>query len=173
MGNLERRIFTKHWVFNTLTIFSIFVYMGLHTWIHLEIIYLFDAVLEGNYSQFMKKVLIFLGLIILFCLIQFISQTMRAKAVEKMNRVLRFHIHKNLSCLSSQRFYKEEVGTYISWLTNDIKQIEESSFKKIFELFSYMATAIFNCIALYSIHYGLLLTAIISALILCVSHRCY
>lgn len=169
MGNLERRIFTKHWVFNTLTIFSIFVYMGLHTWIHLEIIYLFDAVLEGNYSQFMKKVLIFLGLIILFCLIQFISQTMRAKAVEKMNRVLRFHIHKNLSCLSSQRFYKEEVGTYISWLTNDIKQIEESSFKKIFELFSYMATAIFNCIALYSIHYGLLLTAIISALILCVS----
>ena len=54
MGKLERRIFTKHWVFNTLTIFSIFVYMGLHTWIHLEIIYLFDAVLEGDYGQFMQ-----------------------------------------------------------------------------------------------------------------------
>ncbi len=88
MGNLERRIFTKHWVFNTLTIFSIFVYMGLHTWIHLEIIYLFDAVLEGNYSQFMKKVLIFLGLIILFCLIQFISQTKIGRASCR-ERVLR------------------------------------------------------------------------------------
>lgn len=169
MGKLERRIFTKHWVFNTLTIFSIFVYMGLHTWIHLEIIYLFDAVLEGDYGQFIRKVLIFLGLIILFCMAQFISQTMIAKAVEKMNKVLRLHIHKNLSSLSPQIFYKEEVGTYISWLTNDIKQLEDSSFKKVFELFSYMATAIFNCIALYSIHYGLLLTAIISAFILCFS----
>ena len=81
MGKLERRIFTKHWVFNTLTIFSIFVYMGLHTWIHLEIIYLFDAVLEGDYGQFIRKVLIFLGLIILFCMGQFISQTMFAKSV--------------------------------------------------------------------------------------------
>ena len=67
MGKLERRIFTKHWGFNTLTIIAIFVYMGIHTRIHLEIIYLFDAVLEGDYGQFIRKVLIFLGLIILFC----------------------------------------------------------------------------------------------------------
>ena len=59
MGKLERRILTKHWGFNTLTIIAIFVYMGLHTWIHLEIIYLFDAVLEGDYGQFIRKVLIF------------------------------------------------------------------------------------------------------------------
>ena len=55
-------------------------------------------------------------------------------------------------------FYDNEIGTYVSWLTNDVKQVEDTNFSKIFNLFENGASCLFACIALYSIHYGLLLT---------------
>lgn len=166
MGKLERRILTKHWGFNTLTIIAIFVYMGLHTWIQLELISLFDAVLKGEVATFLQKIAWLLGFMILFCIAQFVSQTMIAKAIEKMNRALRLQMNRNLANLSHQAFYEEEVGTYVSWQTNDVAQIEEASFERVFDLFSYGATCLFTCLALYSIHYGLLLTAIFSVIVL-------
>lgn len=166
MRKLERRILTKHWGFNTLTIIAIFVYMGLHTWIQLELISLFDAVLKGEVAIFLQKIAWLLGLMVLFCIAQFVSQTMIAKAIEKMNRALRLQMNRNLANLSHQAFYEEEVGTYVSWQTNDVAQIEEASFERIFDLFSYGATCLFTCLALYSIHYGLLLTAIFSVIVL-------
>ena len=72
---------------------------------------LFDAVLKGEVATFLQKIAWLLGFMILFCIAQFVSQTMIAKAIEKMNRALRLQMNRNLANLSHQAFYEEEVGT--------------------------------------------------------------
>lgn len=166
MGRLEKRIFKKYFWLNALTIITIFIYMGIHIYIQMAFVSLFDAVLAGELDVFTRWGVVLLGLMVGLCIFQFISQTMIAKSTQKMNMELRHQINKNIANLSYQSFHEEEIGTYVSWLSNDVKQVEESTFEKFFDLCSNIATCLFTCVALFSLHYSLLLTALISALIL-------
>lgn len=169
MGSLEKKIFMKHIGVNSLTIIAIILSSGFYVLMQTQIIKLLDAVMKSNPTLFLRECAIGLGLMVLICLSQFLSSVLLAKSTERMNFELRSKINQNISKLSYQDFHSNELGTYVSWLTNDVKQVEDASFSKIFNLFSNGASFIFACIALYSIHYGLLITALISAIVLMVT----
>lgn len=166
MGSLDKKIFLKHFGFNLLTILAIIASSGIYILMQMQIINLLDAVLKGDQMLFFQAGAIGLGLMVLICVSQLISNILLAKSIEKMNCELRSKINQNISKLSYQSFYDNEIGTYVSWLTNDVKQVEDTNFSKIFNLFENGASCIFACIALYSIHYGLLLTALVAAFVL-------
>ena len=123
MGSLDKKIFLKHFGFNLLTILAIIASSGIYILMQMQIINLLDAVLKGDQMLFFQAGAIGLGLMVLICVSQLISNILLAKSIEKMNCELRSKINQNISKLSYQSFYDNEIGTYVSWLTNDVKQV--------------------------------------------------
>lgn len=94
-------------------------------------------------------------------LISYIETIYRAKLIEKMGLDLRAEIIKEVGLSSYEEFHKYESDKYISWLTNDIKLIQENSFDKFYDLITYVFQVTFSIIALLSYHYSLLLAVLL------------
>lgn len=79
------------------------------------------------------------------------------KTIQKMATSLRVTLLKRIAAVSYQEFHQQDTGTYSSWLTNDITQIEQLGFNPLYNLISSVINTTLAIFALFSLHWSLLL----------------
>lgn len=90
-----------------------------------------------------------------------------------MNNRIRSDICNSLSQLTPDKFHSHETGKYISWLSNDITQIDQNCFEPLFTIITNVAACLFSFVALLWLHLSLAITAIIFSIILLLLPRAF
>lgn len=86
--------------------------------------------------------------------------------IQKMANYLRFHLIERIAKMSPLEFNKHTVGSYTSWLMNDINQIEQVGFEKFYELLSAFINLLLSISTLLFIHWTVFLMVIIESFII-------
>ena len=116
--------------------------------------FLFSPYESNNLSviAFMRQAASVLG-IWLFALVSlYLKKRTEAKAKCDLRNALRGIVSKKITTTEYTNFYEEDTGVYISWLTNDIKQISEKTFDSFFSFFTNLSTSMFSLFALFCLN---------------------
>lgn len=82
--------------------------------------------------------------------LNYLSDLSEAKTIQKINESLRKNMTDKIVSLDYETYYQVDSGTYISWLTNDLNQIEENSFRNLFSMITNLTVIISSLFALWT-----------------------
>lgn len=119
------------------------------------------AIVALNFTKFFYWSLCLLAVNLLWSLQLLMVGKMEEKSIQGMDVEIRKDITEHLTKLSYQTFHEESVGTYQSWLTNDIVMINEAGFEVLSLMISQFLTITFSIIVLITYHVSLLATTFI------------
>lgn len=173
MENLMKSIFFKHIKLNMLAITFIILTSATQILSSVMLMNLLNSTIEGDVELLIKTFIYIIILWIGVKLFDFISGILMSKSIKKMNNDIRNRIGTNISNMQYEKFYENEIGTYVSWFTNDINQIEKMSFNPIYTIVYKVSSLIFAFIAILNIHYSLVLTTIITTFILILTPKIF
>lgn len=125
-----------------------------------------NSIVNLNLHMFIKNTIFLLLAYGLFLLFTYLKIIKIGKTTQKMSTYLREQTTQKIFNLSYEDFHKKDSGMYVSWLTNDINQIEQTGFNQFYELMSGIILTIFSLISLILIHWSLLLVTVIEVLII-------
>lgn len=130
-----------------------------------------DVIVSGNMHGLVKQTIILITFWIMIIIISYERDKIKAKAIVRMNSTLRSKILDKLIMMDYEKYSSKDTGSYVSWLTNDITQIETTAFNNLFDMIYQVSTIIFSLCGLVSIHYSILLVAIVLCLMMMVSPK--
>ncbi|MBF6979310.1 ABC transporter ATP-binding protein [Aerococcaceae bacterium zg-BR22] len=90
-------------------------------------------------------------------IINYFASAYEEKVIQLISSDIREYIANKLSVASFQNVKSNNEGTYISWLNNDIQQIEANGLRQYFEFWSNLFSVGLSIVALVTYHYSLLL----------------
>ena len=168
-----RKIFFKYKYLSFTTI--IFILLGnlASIFSSLSLSKLLNSVLSGNVTLVIQSIIIVLGLSIIGFGCELLYATLQSKLAEKVNSDIRLEVANSISNMSQEEYEKNEIGTYISWFTNDITEIENHAIRPIFSMISNIFILILVISVFIKLHYSLVITAIIAATVLMLSPRLF
>ena len=125
----------------------------------------FDKLLQNNMNGFLQLMGIKVGLAIILLLMNYSRNVEKAKVTSKMQTALRQDITKKLENCSYSVYNKENSGTYLSWLNNDVQTINTSGFSAVYDVLDLGAMALFAFIPLFFIHWSIAAASVILSFI--------
>lgn len=128
--------------------------------------WILDSLVKLNMRQFLLAIICMLGTFSIFLLFTYWKINQQSKTMQKMTTYLRVDLMKKLSKTDYCEFHKQKVGTYASWMTNDLNQIEQMGFFPFYALVEGTINSILAAIALFFLHWSLLLLCICEVLLL-------
>lgn len=131
----------------------------------LSIAKVFNAIIALNQQLFFRTIFEVLAAFTLFLILVFFRVRWKTTVIQKMINYLRLEITDRLTGTSYGDFHKEKVGTYASWLTNDINTIEKS-FDSFYQVASGMIATVVSFFALFSFHWSLVLLTFVESVAL-------
>lgn len=162
MKNILRKFIKENFIIFFLIIASSF-FTILTNFITASII---NSIIQLNLSKFIKNVIEILLAYGLFLLFTYLKIVKIGSTTQKMSTYLRKQVAQQIFKSSYEEFHKKDSGMYVSWLTNDITQIEQTGFNQFYELISGIVLTLFSLISLILIHWSLFLLTIIEVLII-------
>lgn len=88
------------------------------------------------------------------------------KIIQKIDIEIRKDIVSKFANSNYQEFNSRNMGTYLSWLNNDIEKINQKGIEQYFEIVKGISGLIFSVIALFMYHWSLLAVTITSVFIM-------
>ncbi|MGY3777097.1 ABC transporter ATP-binding protein [Isobaculum melis] len=125
-----------------------------------------NDLIQFNFLQFWLHVLQLVIAFIGFLLFTYLKIRRICSVRQQMATKLRHDTIKKLFATSYTNFNKNTVGTYASWVTNDVNQIEQAGFMPFYELLSGLIKSTLALIALLSFHWSLILMIFVELFIL-------
>src|SRR5690625_5022334 len=124
----------KFWKDNLFVTF-ILLFIGLcQTIVSVQIATALDALIAFDFNSFLRIVWIVLALFgvqFIFVRLQIIKIS---QVKQKMATAIRLDITQRIEKTSYNEFHKRQVGTYASWLSNDLSTIETVGFDQFYAL---------------------------------------
>ncbi|MCI9344334.1 MAG: ABC transporter ATP-binding protein [Lachnospiraceae bacterium] len=108
--------------------------------------------------------LICLWIVIMFVI--YSRNIVRAKAMKIMHNQIRSDLTKGISRLSPQQFRNNKAGSYLSWYTNDIQQLDTSCFVVFYNLIAQTAVVIATVAILIYLNITLTFVCIAGSIVL-------
>ncbi len=127
---------------------------------------LFQAVFEGSLSGMLRWVVLLVGIWISLMTLGVVLEILQARAIRKLNNAVRGDIAAALLHMDHQAYHSKSTGEYLSQFTNDINQIETLAWRPFFQLVEMGATGVFSVLALLTIHWSLVLAALVTAVVM-------
>lgn len=127
---------------------------------------LFQAVFEGSLPGMLRWVLLLVGIWFGVMASGAVRDLLQARAIRGLNNAVRDDIAAALLHMNHQEYHGKSTGEYLSQFTNDISQIETLAWRPFFQLVEMGATAVFSMLALLTIHWSLVLTALVTAVVM-------
>lgn len=116
-----------------------------------------DALIAFDFPSFMRIV----GIVFLLFGIQFVFIRLQiikiSQVKQKMSTAIRKDITERIEKTSYSEFHTRQVGTYTSWLSNDITAIESAGFDQFYALLSGAIATFTSIIALFFFHWSLVI----------------
>lgn len=122
--------------------------------------YLYKGISADSIDTLFSSSIILVLIWLLALLSTYIKTIFESKAIQKMNNTLRNDICNKIISLDYESFHKMDSGNYVSWLTNDVNQINSLGFLKFFSIIESLFALIFTFIALTMLHYAISLAAL-------------
>lgn len=120
-----------------------------------------DQLIKGNVKMFFLWNLASLFLWGGIFFINYYKSVFEEKITQKIASDIRVDITKRLSVTSYENFMSKNEGTYVSWLNNDLQQIEEKGIKQYYIFWSCLFQVSLSAIALITYHYSLIFLIVI------------
>lgn len=127
---------------------------------------LFDAAISLDLVRVRLWVVIDIAGWGLFLLFMFLSEVAQSWAIRHYNNTVRTDFYFTLLGKSHREYHAEDTGVYLSWMTNDIKQIETMAWKPLFACIGYLAQVIWSVLALFSLHWSLAVFSLAVAVVM-------
>ena len=126
----------------------------------------FQRVFEGDLSGLIKWMLILTGAWFLVQAVSVLHELLQARAIRRLNNAVREDMAEALLRMSHQDYHAKGAGEYLSRLTNHVNHIENLAWKPFFQLVEAAATSLFSVIALLTIHWSLVLAALLTTVVM-------
>lgn len=126
----------------------------------------FQRVFEGDLPGLVRWMLILTGAWFLVQAVSTLHELLQARAIRRLNNAVRADMAAALLHMSHQDYHAEGAGEYLSRFTNDVNQIENLAWRPFFQLVEAAATSLFSVIALLTIHWSLVLAALLTTLVM-------
>src|SRR5699024_5363260 len=152
----------KFWKDNLLVIFILFLTVLCQTIVSVQIASALDALIAFNFNHFLKIVRIVLRLFAIQLIFVRLQKIKISQIKQKMATAIRVDITQRMEKTSYNEFHKRQVGTYASWLSNDLSTIESVGFDNFYALLTGAIATLTSVIALFFFHWSLVLWTIIA-----------
>ena len=126
----------------------------------------FQRVFEGDLAGLVRWMLVLAGTWLLVSAISTLSELLQARMIYKLNNAVRADMAATLLAMDYGQYHSAATGDYLSRFTNDVNQIENLAWKPFFQFVGVAATAAFSVIALLTLHWSLLLAALLTTLLM-------
>ena len=156
----------KYWKANALVIIFLLVHSALNTTASLLMMRVFQGIIELDLRQFFFWCLVLMGNWLILIAIGGLETYFEARAVRMMNNAVRRDMSATLLQKTHREFHALDSGEYLSWFTNDINQIENLAWTPFFNCVNYAALVVFSIVALLTLHWSLLVAALVNAAIM-------
>lgn len=132
----------KSWKINFAAVILIVLASVLQVFSSVFIMRVVDAMVAGDVHELIMAAVRLICLWIVIMLVIYSRNVVRAKAMEIMHNQIRADLTKGISRLSPQQFRNNKTGSYLSWYTNDIQQLDTSCFTIFYNLIAQVAVLI-------------------------------
>lgn len=156
----------KKWLQGVQVCFLLICEWGLQALASLLMIKTFDAIFRLDVHDFLFWTGINLGTWGLYFATSCLREIVQARTIRILNNQVRHDLYRTLLGKSHQDFHVQDSGEYISWLTNDVKQIENLAWKPFFECVGRVAQVCWCILALTAIHWSLVAAAFVISLLM-------
>ena len=156
----------KFWFANLLAILPGLIVCALSVGNDLLMMRSFDCIIDRNLSGFIFWMLMMAGAWVLLLWIGSLRDYFQARAIRAMNNAVRRDMAATLLHKSHVEFHGTDTGEYLSWFTNDVNQMEDLAWAPFYQCVDYAATAVFCVVALLTLHWSLLVAALVNAVVM-------
>lgn len=156
----------KNWKISSLVCFLQICIWGIQTAAQLLLISIFDAAMGLDFKRFIFWIFMNLlcwGIYFIFGIIQ---EYFQSKTVRRLNNQLRHDLYLSLLNKDYKEYHSLDSGEYISWLTNNVSQIEKLAWNPFFDCVGRVSQIIYSVLALAWIDWVLLLASLITATVM-------
>ena len=155
----------KFWKENLLVVFILFLVGLCQTIVSVQVATALDALIVFDFRLFLKIVgivCVLFGFQFIFIRLQIIKIS---QVKQKMATKIREDITERIEKTSYIEFHNRQIGTYASWLSNDLTTIETVGFDNFYTLLSGVIAALTSMIALFFFHWSLVVWSFFSGAI--------
>ncbi len=125
-----------------------------------------NTMVAGDLQGLLVVMAQLIGLWLVILVVLYARDLVKARALAAMHGQIRDDLTQGLSKMSPQQFRKNETGVYLSWYTNDIQQLDNSSFSVFFGLIANVTTLIGALAVLVYLDWRLALICVAGAVVL-------
>ena len=156
----------KHFKINLFAVIVQVLMSGIQVGLNLVLIWSMQALIDRD----AKTCLTWLAIDVIGWMVVLLLDAFKGflanNAIRRMNNDVRADMTNSLLAKSYNEYHEQDSGEYISHFTNDIKQIEESAWNPFFSCIDSVAQIIFSIVALFTMHWSLLVASLIAAAII-------
>ncbi len=156
----------KHWKENTLAILLQIALSGAIVLQSLAQIQMLDSVIQLDMSSFAYWMVALLLLCAAQCLLTGVGGWVMNLAVRRMNNSVRADIVASILRKNHKEFHAQQSGEYLSWFTNDVKQIQGMAWSSFYSMVSLISQIVFSVVALAMMHWSLLAASLLAAVLI-------
>lgn len=146
---------------NILVLLLTFIMASIQVYASVVHTFSMNALIRGDVRFFLLWNLFSLVLWGALFVINYIESVYEERTIQKISANIRDDITKRLSSTSFSNAVKKNEGTYVSWLNNDIQQIEDKGIRQYYAFWGNLFSIILSTGALIVYHYSLILVTFI------------
>lgn len=156
----------KNWRICSLVCFLGIITSAMFTSLPLLLMNAFNALFERDFQTFLFWTLINTAGWIVYLGLVAIRGYWKARAVQRLNNHVRHDLYLSLLAKDHTSYHASDSGEYISWLTNNVKQIETLAWVPFFAVATYVSEVLFSLAAVLTLHWSLAIVATVSTLVM-------
>lgn len=139
---------------------------GMQAGVQLLLMKCFDAAMQFDFQMFLFWTVLDLVAWGIYFGIGMILDYTQAKTICALNDQIRQDLLATIMAKSYGQFRSKETGEYISWMTNNVTQIERLAWDPFFECVGRIAQVFWSVYVLATLHWSLVVAAVVSAIVM-------
>lgn len=163
----------KNWKLCTVACFFQMMAWGIQTLVQFALMWAFDAALQLDFREFVIRSVVNIFWWFLYFLLCALGAYFQAKAISRMNHQVRHDLYLSLLQKNHRQFQEQDSGEYLSWLTNNINQIEQLAWNPFFSMVGRIAQIVWSVIGLATLHWSMLLASLVITVVMWAVPRCF
>ena len=163
----------KFWKINILACaFQVITY-GIQVLLNLVQMQLFQQIIDKDFRNFLFWIFVTLAGWAGYFLSRSIQIYCQGRAIKVMNNHLRLDMAATLWQKSYGDFHAIDSGEYLSWFTNDVRQIEILAWEPFYQIVGLAAQVLWSIGALTFLHWSLLLASMATTIIMMIAPKLF
>lgn len=156
----------KNWLANLGVVLLQIIYAAMRVTTNTALISLFQHILNRDLRSFALWAVLLIGLWTSILAMDSLRNWAMYRVIRQMNNQVRGDIAVTLLQMNHQNFHLQQSGEYLSWLTNDLNQIERLAWGPFYSMILTVFQVLFSVIILANMHWSLLVASLLTSVVI-------